>query len=183
MIRLFLIFLQIGTFTLGGGLAMLGMIERELVKKRQWIEEKEFWDFVALIQVIPGVFAVNLALYFGYKLKGWRGAAVAALGAVLPSIVIIIFVAAFFINIRDNEIVFAVFKGIRPAVVALIAYSAVKLWKSMKRTAFNIIIPLVVLALILFLKISPIYLIILAILAGVAYGISTTKTISKSQKL
>ncbi|MDR1345217.1 MAG: chromate transporter [Bacteroidales bacterium] len=182
MLSLFLIFLQIGTFTLGGGLSMLGMIERELVKKRHWIEEQEFWDFVALIQVIPGVFAVNLALYFGYKLRGWRGAAIAALGAVLPSILIIILIAAFFNNIRDNEIVIAIFKGIRPAVVALIAYSAIKLWKSMKRTVLNLLIPLAALALILFLKISPVYLIIIAIAGGISYGIITMKIISKSQK-
>ncbi|MDR1112517.1 MAG: chromate transporter [Bacteroidales bacterium] len=182
MLSLFLIFLQIGTFTLGGGLSMLGMIERELVKKRHWIEEQEFWDFVALIQVIPGVFAVNLALYFGYKLKGWRGAAISALGAVLPSILIIILVAAFFNNIRDNEIVIAIFKGVRPAVVALIAYSAIKLWKSMKRSALNLLIPLVSLALILFLKISPVYLVIFAIAGGISYGIIIMKTVSKSQK-
>jgi len=182
MLKLFLIFLQIGTFTLGGGLAMLGLIENELVKKRHWIGEDDFWNFAAFIQTLPGVLAVNLALYFGYKLKGWRGAIIAALGAILPSIIIIILIAAFFGNIRDYDMVEAVFKGIRPAIVALIVYSATKVLKNVKRSVLNVCVFWGTCVLILFFKISPVFLIVIATVAAVMYGIISIKRTSKSQK-
>lgn len=119
--ELFIIFFRIGAFTLGGGYAMLTMVERDIVTKRKYIEKEEFWDLIAILQSLPGVFAVNTALYVGYKLRGRWGAFWASLGAVLPSFIAIILIAMCFTEIKDNEFVERLFKGIRPCVVALIA--------------------------------------------------------------
>ena len=87
--KLFSIFLQIGTFTLGGGYAMLAMVEQAIVEKHKFMNKDEFWDLIAVVQTLPGVFAINTALYVGYKLGGKSGALVASLGAALPSFVAI----------------------------------------------------------------------------------------------
>ena len=117
---IFVSFLKIGMFTFGGGYAMLPLIERELITKRKWIEQKEFLDLLTLAQSVPGPIAVNTAVFVGYKVRGLRGAAAALLGTVTPSFVIILVIAIFFAGIRQNPVVDAAFKGMRPAVVALI---------------------------------------------------------------
>ena len=121
---IFVSFLKIGMFTFGGGYAMLPLIERELITKRKWIEQKEFLDLLTLAQSVPGPIAVNTAVFVGYKVRGLRGAAAALLGTVTPSFVIILAIAIFFAGIRQNPVVDAAFKGMRPAVVALIASAA-----------------------------------------------------------
>mgnify|MGYP001725449366 CR=1 FL=1 len=121
---IFVSFLKIGMFTFGGGYAMLPLIERELITKRKWIEQKEFLDLLTLAQSVPGPIAVNTAVFVGYKVRGLRGAAAALLGTVTPSFVIILVIAIFFAGIRQNPVVDAAFKGMRPAVVALIASAA-----------------------------------------------------------
>lgn len=126
-IQLFFTFMRIGAFTLGGGYAMLDMIESAVVNKRRWINKDEFWDMITVVQMLPGVFAVNTALYTGYKIKGVQGAAAACLGAVIPSFVIILLIAAFFLDYKSNPVVERVFKGIRPCVVALILSPSIKM--------------------------------------------------------
>jgi len=126
-LQLFWTYLKIGTFTIGGGYAMLPMIEREVVDKHHWIDSKEFMNMIALAQAAPGLIAVNNAIFIGKKLYGWKGVVACVTGAVLPSIVIIILVAMFFKEIKDNPTVEAVFKGVRPAVVALIAATVIRL--------------------------------------------------------
>ena len=121
---IFVSFLKIGMFTFGGGYAMLPLIERELITKRKWIEQKEFLDLLTLAQSVPGPIAVNTSVFVGYKVRGLRGAAAALLGTVTPSFVIILVIAIFFAGIRQNPVVDAAFKGMRPAVVALIASAA-----------------------------------------------------------
>ena len=112
---IFVSFLKIGMFTFGGGYAMLPLIERELITKRKWIEQKEFLDLLTLAQSVPGPIAVNTAVFVGYKVRGLRGAAAALLGTVTPSFVIILVIAIFFAGIRQNPVVDAAFKGMRPA--------------------------------------------------------------------
>lgn len=120
-LRLFWTFFKIGTFTLGGGYAMLPLIQREVVDNQHWIDEREFLNMVALAQAAPGIIAVNSAIFIGYKVDRWRGLLGAVLGAVLPSFCIILCIAIIFHNFRNQPSIEAIFKGIRPAVVALIA--------------------------------------------------------------
>ncbi|MCQ2342516.1 MAG: chromate transporter [Paludibacteraceae bacterium] len=127
LFQLFWTYLKIGTFTIGGGYAMLPLIEQEVVDKHHWLDDKEFMNMIALAQAAPGLIAVNSAIFIGHRLAGWKGTVACVLGAVLPSIIIILLIAMFFKEIKDNPTVEAVFKGVRPAVVALIAATVVRM--------------------------------------------------------
>jgi chromate transporter len=127
LLRLFWTYLKIGTFTLGGGYAMLPLIQHEIVEKQHLIDEKEFVNMIALAQAAPGLIAVNSAIFIGHRIAGWRGVAATVCGAVLPSIVIILLIAVFFRQLKHIAAVEAVFKGLRPAVVALIAAAVIKM--------------------------------------------------------
>lgn len=119
--QLFYTYLKIGTFTLGGGYVMLPLIQREVVDRKKWLDEEEFLNMIALAQAAPGLIAVNSAIFLGWRIGGWKGVCGAVLGAVLPSFLIILAIAMVFQDWKDQPAVEAVFKGIRPAVVALIA--------------------------------------------------------------
>ena len=129
-----------------------------------------FLDLMAIAQSCPGIFAVNMSIFIGYKLRGVKGSIVCALGTILPSFLIILAVALFFQEFRDNETVQRIFMGIRPAVVALIAAPTFKMAKSAKITFTNVWIPVVSAFLIWLLGVSPIYVIIVAGLGGYLYG-------------
>lgn len=166
----FAIFFKIGLFTIGGGYAMIPLIENEVVTKRHWVAAEDFVDLLAIAQSSPGILAVNMAIFIGYRLKGIRGSIVTALGTVLPSFLIILAIALFFHNFKDNEVVEKIFKGIRPAVVALIAAPTFRMAQSAKINRYNVWIPVVSALLIWLLGFSPIWVIILAALGGYAYG-------------
>ena len=125
--KLFWTYLKIGTFTIGGGYAMLPLIQREVVDNNGWIDEREFVNMIALAQAAPGLIAVNSAIFIGYRIAGIKGVIATVLGAVLPSVVIILLIAVFLPEIRHIDSVEAVFKGLRPAVVALIAAAVIKM--------------------------------------------------------
>ena len=117
--QLFLIFFKMGAFTIGGGYAMIPLIEKELTK-REWISEEDLQDIVVLAQSAPGLLAVNMAIYSGYRLAGLKGSIVASVGAVLPSFVIILAIAMAFTSFKDNKVIASIFQGVRPVAVALI---------------------------------------------------------------
>jgi chromate transporter len=169
--QLFSTFARIGTFTFGGGYAMIPLIEREVVEKKKWIAHREFIDTLALAQSAPGVMAINTAIFVGYKVKGFKGSLVAALGAALPSFIVIVVIATFFVDMRQNPTVDKIFKGIRPAVVALIAAPLFKMAKSANITYKTIFIPILVVLLIWLVKIPPVYVVAASILGGIAYGV------------
>lgn len=168
--ELFWIFFRIGAFTLGGGYAMLAMVEQIVVTKKQYIEKDEFWDLIAVLQSLPGVFAVNTALYVGYKLRGRWGAFWAVLGAVLPSFLAIVLIAMCFTEIRDNEYVERLFRGIRPCVVALIAVPAFNLIRKNCKNWMMVLVALLSAGLIWWFKISPIWIIVVVSIGAVLYG-------------
>ena len=163
-------FFKIGIFTLGGGYAMIPLIEGEVVNKKRWVSKEEFLDLIAIAQSCPGVFAINIAIFIGYKLRKIRGALATALGTALPSFLIILLIAMFFHRFQDNPVVASIFRGIRPAVVALIAVPTFNLAKSANISWINCWIPIASALLIWLMGVSPIYIIILAGLGGWAYG-------------
>jgi Chromate transport protein ChrA len=167
-LKLFFTFLKIGIFTIGGGYAMLPLIEREVVRQR-WMEKKDFYDLFSIAQSLPGVFAVNIAVFTGYKLKKIGGSLVCALGTILPSFVIMLLIALFFTRIQDNEVVERIFKGLRPAVVALIVVPCISAAQATGLTFKTALIPLVSLLLIWILNISPAYVILAAAVGGILY--------------
>ena len=161
LMDIFLTFFKIGSFTIGGGYAMLPIIQREVVDNKKWLGEEEFLDSIAVTNSLPGPLAINCATFVGYKTAGYAGAAAAALGAVLPSFLIILVIAVFFASFRENPIVEHVFSGIRPAVVALIAFALFKLVKSMGVNPLNISVSIAVLLLILLFNFHPIVTIVI----------------------
>lgn len=162
--KLFWTYLKIGTFTLGGGYAMLPLIQREVVDRQHWIDEKEFLNMIALAQAAPGLIAVNSAIFIGWRIGGWRGVCGAVLGAVLPSFLIILMIAMVFSDWKNLPAVEAVFKGVRPAVVALIAAPLVKLARSAKITWLTALIPVTAALLIWLGGVNPVWVIVSAII-------------------
>ncbi|NLJ97713.1 MAG: chromate transporter [Tissierellia bacterium] len=169
LLEMFKTFFKVGAFTIGGGYAMLPIIQEEVVDKKNWVEEDEFLDAIAISQSAPGAIAVNISIYIGYKLKGVMGSLVCTLGTVLPSFLIILSIATVFFQFRSNPIIEKMFLGIRPAVVALIASAVYKLAKASKFGYFKLLISLLAAFAIIFLSISPIYLILCGGIGAIIY--------------
>ena len=170
LFKLFTTFFRIGLFTFGGGYAMIPLIENDVVERNGWLKKDEFLDLLAVAQSAPGVFAVNMAVFVGYKLRGKRGALAASFGCVLPSVVIILLIALFFRRFRHIEVVNNIFMGIRPVVVALIAVPVFNVARSAKLSWMTAWIPVLSALLIVQFGVSPIYVIIVAGIAGFIYG-------------
>ena len=162
--QLFYTYLKIGTFTLGGGYAMLPLIQREVVDRKGWIDEEEFLNMIALAQAAPGLIAVNSAIFIGWRIGGWKGVCGAVLGAVLPSFFIILGIAILFQDYKELPAVEAVFKGIRPAVVALIAAPLFKMAKSAKISWLTALIPVTAALLIWLGHVNPVWVILATII-------------------
>ena len=150
LIQLFIVFFKIGAFTFGGGWAMISIIEKEIVDKKHWVTKEEFLDLLAVAQSIPGILAVNMAVAVGDKIRGRRGAIISALGTIIPSFAMILFIAIFLTPdmIKSNETLNNIFRGIRPAVVALIIAPVFKNAKVAKIGWKTVAIPIVVALLI-----------------------------------
>ena len=170
LLKFFMTCNKIGAFTLGGGYAMIPIMEREFVDKNQWMDRQEFMDIMVVAQTTPGIFAVDMASHIGYKLRGVLGGIVGAVGIALPSIIAIMIIAMFFHNIKDNPWVEKFFRGVRPAVVALIAAPCFKMAKTAGITWRTVWIPIVCCLLRALANVSPIYLIIIAGEAGWLLG-------------
>ena len=143
---------------------MLPLIQREVVERKGWIGEEEFLNMIALAQAAPGLIAVNSAIFIGWRVGGWRGVAGAVLGAVLPSFLIILAIAMVFAQWKEQPAVEAVFKGIRPAVVALIAAPLVKMGRAAKISWGTLIIPITAALLIWLGHVNPIWVILATII-------------------
>ena len=163
-------FFKIGLFTLSGGYAMIPIIEKEVVDNYNWIKREDFIDIIAIAQSCPGVLAINMSVFIGYRLKKLPGALVTCLATALPSFIIILLIAMFFHQFEHNKVVEAMFRGIRPAVVALIAAPTFKLAKSANVTLNNCWIPIGCALAIYLMGISPILIILLAGICGYVYG-------------
>lgn len=165
-LELFWIFFKIGLATIGGGYAMIPMIEHKLVRQYAWLTSEEFMDILAVSQTAPGVFAVNMSQHIGQKIGGLRSALWATLGVVLPSFLIILLLATVFRLARHNVWVEYAFRGIRPVVVALIAAPVFTMARSAKLSWQTLWIPIVAALAIYALDISPVYMLIAAGVGG-----------------
>jgi chromate transporter len=166
--NIFLVFAKIGSFTIGGGYAMIPLIRDELVK-RGWLSEEELPDIVALAQSAPGVLAVNMSIFAGYKMRGLKGSIAATLGSALPSFLIILLIAMLFTGYQDNPIVIKIFKGIRPVVVSLIAVPMINMARKGNKTWWAWLISFVVLFLVAFMNFSPIYILLVLIVLALSF--------------
>jgi len=174
--QIFAVFAKIGAFTIGGGYAMIPLIQAEM-SRRGWISDDELPDIVALSQSAPGVMAVNISIFAGHKLRGFKGSLAATLGSILPSFLIILAIAMFFTAFKDNPWVERAFKGIRPAVISLIAVPMINMAKKSCKSWWAWLLAIASLALVAFLNVSPIYIIICVIVIG--FGITYWKESSR----
>ena len=163
--RIFAVFAKVGAFTIGGGYAMIPVIQDEM-SRRGWISEEELPDIVALSQSAPGVMAVNISVFAGYRLRGIRGSIAATLGSITPSFLIILAIAMAFTAFRDNPWVERAFMGIRPAVIALIAVPMIRMAKKSCKAWWAWLIAIAALVLVAFLNVSPIYILLVVMVIG-----------------
>ena len=168
--QLFVSFAKIGVMTFGGGLAMLPMLERELVESKKWVTTQEILDYYAVGQCTPGIIAVNTATFVGYKKSKVLGSVVATLGMVFPSLVIISVIAAVLSSFADIPAVQHAFAGIRIAVCALIASAVIKLAKSNVKNLTQIIIAVAAFIIIAVFGASPVVVVIASAIAGLLLG-------------
>lgn len=168
-LKLFISFFKIGAFTFGGGWAMIPLIEREVVDKQNWIKREDFVDALAIAQSLPGVLAVNISILIGNKLRGLKGCLMATLGTILPSFLIILVIAIWFVQSYDNPVVERIFKGIRPAVVALIVSPVFSTAKTARINIKTVIIPIIVALSIWLRGVSPIWFVLLGAIGGILY--------------
>lgn len=165
-LELYYVFAKIGTFTIGGGLAMMPMIQKELIEKRHWITDDELLDYYAVGQSTPGIVAVNISTFVGYKQLGILGGIIATFGMVTPSLVIIMLLAKFINSIDDFPIVQKALKGINVAVTALLTSVVINFSKKTIKNVFNAICMMISFVVVFFLKIQSFYIILAALLIG-----------------
>ncbi|MGL4740599.1 MAG: chromate transporter [Sarcina sp.] len=175
--KMFISFFKIGAFTFGGGYAMIPLIEKVVVEERAWIDKEEFMDALIIAQSLPGALAVNTSIFVGYKISRIKGALVALLGTILPSITIILIIAMFLMNFRENPYVNDALKGINSVVPVLILIAVTSLSKNFNKTKKNILVCISVLFLLVFFNMSP----ILAIIIGILYGVFFSKSKGESE--
>jgi len=185
IISLFFTMMKIGFFTIGGGYAMIALLENEFVEKRKWLEKEEFLDLIVIAESTPGPIAVNAATYIGYKLSGIGASVAATIGVCLPSFVIIFLISLFFDAFLSLKAVALAFKGVRVCVIYLILSAGMKLLGGIKKTPFNIVLTVSVLAVMTVLSLcavsfSAIYYILICGAVGVtAYLIRRGKEDTK----
>ena len=175
--EMFWTFLKIGAFTFGGGYAMIPLIQHEVVARHKWLSEREFVDLLTIAQAAPGPISLNTAVFVGYKQLRYLGAFSAILGVVIPSFTIILLVALFFTEMRHNSIVDAAFRGMRPAVVALIVAPIVGLTKGMHW--WLIALSAVAAVTVWYFGFSPIWLLIGGAVAGILWATKQGSEVEK----
>lgn len=141
---------------------MIPIIQKEVVEKKKWIEEQDFLDVLTISQSAPGLLAVNISIFLGYRLKGVKGSIVATLGSITPPFLIILAIAMFFAGYQHNPTVIKIFKGIRPVVVALIAVPVINMAKKSKLNIYTGTLAAATTLIIVFAEVSPIYILLVA---------------------
>lgn len=164
--RIFVVFFRIGAFTIGGGYAMLPLIEKEVMDNEKWVSREEILDIFAVSQSIPGVIAINSSMFIGYKVGKLPGAITATLGVISPSFLTILVIAYILINIRDNKYVAKAFLGVRAGVTALIALAAIRLGKAAIKNKLGLVIAMTAFITIVFFDINAIWMILMGAVIG-----------------
>ena len=168
LIELFIVFFKLGAFTIGGGIAMLPLLKSELIENKKWFTPEEFVDAVAVCQSLPGVVAVNMATYVGYKKKGFRGSLVATTGVVLPSFVIILIIANFITAFQDNPYVEGAMAGLRAAALGLVAVAIIQLAPAALKNGWSLVAAVSAFVLIGIFNINTAWVILLFVVLGIA---------------
>lgn len=182
LLDLYYTFAKIGTFTIGGGLAMMPMMEKELINKKHWITDEDLLDYYAIGQSTPGIVAVNVSTFVGFRQFGILGGVVATLGMVTPSLVIIMILAGLINSISDYPYVQKALNGINVAVAALLTSVVIKFAKKTIKNIWNALFMICAFVLVFFLKVPPVWIIIAALVAGVIISLVKIKKSNAVEK-
>ncbi|NFG61806.1 chromate transporter [Clostridium sp. CMCC3677] len=169
ILEMFISFFKIGAFTFGGGYAMIPLIEEEVVNKKNWLTKEEFMDFLIVSQSLPGALAINCSAFIGQKIGGILGELVAILAVTLPSFFIIILIATFFMQFRDNYFVNLAFKGINAAVPMLVLFGVISLSKGVQKNVRTLIMIIVALIALMAFNIHPVIVILVSAIYGMIF--------------
>lgn len=165
--QLFILFFKIGFLTIGGGYAMIPVIQVEVVDKRKWIDSADFIDMLSIAQSSPGPIAVNTAIFVGYTKARFLGVISSVLGTILPSIIIILTIAIFFNTALENEIILKAFKAVRPATIGIIIGSAFKMLNTLDKSISKILLSISIGVILTLFNIQPILIIVLSMLISI----------------
>ena len=173
---------KVGLFTIGGGMAMIPIMQEKICDERKWMTEEEILDCIAVSQSLPGVIAINMATYVGYYKKGLKGALVSTAGVLLPSFIIIILVVSLLRTIDENPYVQGALEGIKAAATGLIAFAAYKMGKQTLKGVFQWIMALLAFLLIVVFGLNAVWVILGAIVAGEVYAAINAASLAKEGK-
>ena len=183
MLELFIVFFKLGAFTIGGGIAMLPLLQNELINSKHWFTEEEFVDAVAVCQSLPGVVAINMATYVGYKRKGTLGSIVATFGVIIPSFLIILLLATGLAKFGDNKYISGAMAGFRAAALGLVLVSVVQLSSVIfKGNKWNILAAAIAFSMIVFLKIDTAIVVLVFLIYGLIRGLTGGKSTADPDK-
>jgi chromate transporter len=168
--ELFWTFLKIGALTFGGGLAMMPIMRKEVVEKRNWVDDEDVLKILVISESTPGVFAINSATFIGYKIAKFKGSLLATLGVIIPSFIIISVISIFIIQFKEFKLVEYAFYGIQAGVAILIFRAALKLSRKIHFTLFSILIMSASILISLFTEISVLYILLFSALLAIIFG-------------
>ena len=167
LLDIYITFLKLGAFSFGGGYAMIPLIEREVVVNKKWIDKEKIVDIFAVVESLPGAVALNSSAFVGYTVAGIPGAVAAMLGNLTPSVIIVLLLSILISSVGSNPSISAIFNGIRPAIVGLIAYAAYRIGRTAIKDYITVIIMIMAFMGAVFFKIPPIPLIVFGAICGI----------------
>ena len=177
LVELFIVFFKLGAFTIGGGIAMLPLLQNTLINEKKWFTKEEFMDIVAVCQSLPGVVAINMATYVGYKKKGLIGSVVSTFGVTIPSFIMILIIARFITSLGDNGVLMGAMAGLRAAALGMVVVALIQLMPAAIKNKWAMLAAVVAFVLIAVLKVNTAYVILLFAVLGI------TVTFAGSRKM
>ena len=175
LIELFIVFFKLGAFTIGGGIAMLPLLQNTLINEKKWFTKEEFMDIVAVCQSLPGVVAINMATYVGYKKKGLAGSIVSTFGVTIPSFTMILIIAKFITSMGDNGVLMGAMAGLRAAALGMVVVALIQLMPAAIKNKWAMLAAIVAFILIAILKVNTAYVILLFAILGITVTLAGSR--------
>ena len=183
LLELFIVFFKLGAFTIGGGIAMLPLLQNTLINEKKWFTKEEFMDIVAVCQSLPGVVAINMATYVGYKKKGLIGSIVSTFGVTIPSFIMILIIAKFITSLGDNGVLMGAMAGLRAAALGMVVVALIQLMPAAIKNKWAMLAAIVAFVLIAILKVNTAYVILLFAVLGITVTFAgSRKTVAAAVK-
>ena len=167
LLELLIVFFKLGAFTIGGGIAMLPLLQNTLINEKKWFTKEEFVDIVAVCQSLPGVVAINMATYVGYKKKGLIGSIVSTFGVTVPSFIMILIIAKFISSLGDNRVAMGAMAGLRAAALGMVVVALIQLMPAAIKNKWALLAAITAFVLIAVLRVNTAYVILLFAVLGI----------------